>query len=146
MNDQSGEILQIRKVIKLDENVMDELNELREKYGTDCNKEFMDELIKMWKIKEKPICSNNEHEEYIGESWDYEGLHIIQNGDKLTIYNPDNKKKVWSGVIKFKQDGVFKHIYERQSYAYQKGIEKNVWANYFYKKYPAKLIPAKNRK
>jgi len=78
--------------------------------------------------------------------WSYEGLHILEDGDNLTIYNPDNKAEVvWSGVIALKQHPLFT---ESASglwiHADQAGIDRDVWAEYFFKEYPAKLIPGKS--
>lgn len=84
-------------------------------------------------------------------SWSYEGLHVLANGDKLTIYLPDKygrcKKKVWSGVINLKQYGSFtEHASGLWIHADQIGIKRDVWAEYFFKEYPASLILAKERK
>ena len=90
-------------------------------------------------IKKK--SANGKHKEEIGDAWDYEGLHILENGDNLTIYHPDNHKEVWSGIINLKQYTLFT---EQASgmwiHADQIGIERDVWAEYFLKKYSAKLI------
>ncbi len=80
------------------------------------------------------------------DSWSYEGLHILQNGDQLTIYHPDNKKEVWSGLINLKQHGLFtEHASGFWIHADQKGIERDVWAEYFFKGYHARLIPVKDQ-
>ncbi len=81
------------------------------------------------------------------DSWDYKGLHILENGDKLTIYHPDNKKKVWSGAINLREYNLFtKHASGLWIHADQIGIKRDVWAEYFFKRYPAELIPANKRK
>ncbi|MEA3379196.1 MAG: hypothetical protein U9Q69_06215 [Nanoarchaeota archaeon] len=78
-------------------------------------------------------------------SWSYEGLHILQNGDQLTIYHPDNNKKIWSGPINLREHNLFtEDASGRWIHAVQIGIERDVWAEYFFKKYPARLMPAKN--
>lgn len=82
----------------------------------------------------------------LATSWRYEGLHILQNGDHLTIYHPDNNKEVWSGVINLKQHDLFtEHASGWWIHADQIGIERNVWAEYFFKEYRARLIPAKDQ-
>lgn len=76
-------------------------------------------------------------------SWSYEGLHILHDGDRLAIYHPDDSSIVWSGVINLKQHGLFtEHASRMWIHADQIGIERDVWAEYFLKEYPAKLIPA----
>ncbi len=98
-------------------------------------------------IEDLPVCKNDEHEEYIGDSWEPEGFNILKDGDHLTIYHPDDNKEVWSGVINLKQynrftedaSGVWIH-------ADQIGIERDVWAEYFFQEYSAKLIPLDKHK
>jgi len=85
---------------------------------------------------------DSRHIQENGASWSYEGLHILENGDHLTIYHPDEGKEVWSGVINLKQYPLFTEdasglwIHEEQI-----GIGRDVWAEYFFQEYPAKLIP-----
>jgi len=111
------------------------------------DKEAMEEYRRTGKIKEKPNCIDDKHEEEVGDSWSYEGLHILQNNDRLTIYHPDDNKEVWSGVINLKQYNLFtEHALGMWIHADQIGIERDVWAEYFFKGYSAKLIPAKNYK
>jgi hypothetical protein len=111
---------------------------------TVLDEEMMREYERTGKIKEKLDCANGEHEEEIGDSWSYEGLHILQDGDHLTIYHPGNNREVWSGVINLKQHDLFtEYASGMWIHADQIGIERDVWAEYFFKEYPAKLIPAK---
>lgn len=127
MREQNGP-LAVERVITLDEEVLQELERTGE-------------------IKEKPSCALDEHEEDFGDAWSYEGLHLLQDGDRLTIYHPASKKEVWSGVINLQQHGLFT---EQASgmwiHADQLGIPREVWAEYFFKEYPAELIPVESRK
>ena len=114
---------------------------------TVLDKEVMQEYSRTGKIVEKPGCANNEHEELISDAWDYQGLHILGDGDHLTIYHPGNNKEVWSGVIDLKQHDLFsEHASGMWIHADQKGIERDVWAEYFFKEYPAKLMPSNKHK
>ena len=80
-------------------------------------------------------------------NWSYEGLHILQRGDQLTIYQPDNKTEVWSGIINLKQHDLFtEHASGMWIHADQIGIERDAWAEYFFKGYPARLVPYRKRK
>ena len=126
MKEQSGS-LQVKSVAILDE-------------------EIMREFENTGKIKKKPSCANGEHEEDVGDSWSYEGLHILQNGDRLTIYHPDDNKEVWSGVINLKQHYLFtEHASGMWIHADQIGLQRDVWAEYFFREYRATLIPVKDQ-
>ena len=89
-------------------------------------------------------CSPDAHQFELvsGENWSYEGLNILKNGDQLTIYHPDNNSEVWSGVIALKQHPLFtEHASGFWIHADQIGIDRNTWAEYFFKGYSARLIP-----
>ena len=87
-------------------------------------------------------------QEEIEERWDYKGLHILQNGDYVTIYHPENKKEIWSGKIHLKEYELFTEFVTDDGFDYwihadQLGIDRSVWAEYFFKEFPAKLKPVK---
>ena len=72
--------------------------------------------------------------------WSYEGLHLLKDGDHLTIYHPDNNNEVWSGVIALKQHPLFtEDASGLWIHADQIGMDREVWAEYFFKGYHAKL-------
>ncbi|MEK6809705.1 MAG: hypothetical protein AABY40_03450 [Nanoarchaeota archaeon] len=80
-------------------------------------------------------------------SWSYEGLHILRNGDRLTIYHPENNNEVWSGVIALKQYPLFtEDARGLWIHADQTGIDRETWAEYFFKSYRARLIPSTGSK
>jgi len=78
--------------------------------------------------------------------YEYEGLHILKNGDKLTIFSSDNQKQIiWSGTISLRQYPVFtENAFGLWIQADQEGVDRETWATYFFEEYPAELIP--NRK
>ncbi len=81
------------------------------------------------------------------ETWSYEGLHLLEDGDHLTIYRPGSKAEVWSGVIALKQHPLFTEDAQGMwIHADQKGIDRETWAEYFFKGYAAKLAPRKELK
>ncbi len=82
------------------------------------------------------------------ERWSYAGLHILEDGDELTIYDKnDHKKIIWSGIIHLKFYPVFtESAYNFWIHSDQFGVERNVWAKWFINEYPAKLVKAKNKK
>ena len=75
------------------------------------------------------------------ESWSYEGLHILKNGDKLKIFDPVEKSIIWDGIIDLKQYNLFTEYTANGCFirADQKNISREKWANYFFNKYPAQL-------
>ncbi|MBI1968800.1 hypothetical protein HYS49_02720 [Candidatus Woesearchaeota archaeon] len=90
-------------------------------------------------------CSPGEHD---FELWppffsSYEGLHVLEDGDHLTIYNPKNRDEVvWSGTIALQPYHLFtESAFGWWIHADQRGIDRNAWAKYFFEEYPAKLLP-----
>ncbi len=81
-------------------------------------------------------------------NWSYEGLHLLKNGDGLTIYHPQKKdQEVWTGIISLHQHKAFTQAASGMwIHADQKGIEREIWAEYFFKGYPARLVPYRKRK
>lgn len=82
-----------------------------------------------------------------GEKWSYEGLHILRNGDFLSILNPQRlTQEVWSGEITLKKYGVFKEsAFGFWIHADQIGVPRNTWAKWFFDEYPAVLRKAGER-
>lgn len=57
-------------------------------------------------------CYDNGHGEwelaYPDGLWSYEGLHVLRNGDQLTVYTDETKSEVrWSGTVKLVQQPLF---------------------------------------
>jgi hypothetical protein len=99
------------------------------------------------KFVEPQDCPDNAHEEDFGESWSYEGLHCLENGDSLTIYSKDNPNWIhWSGTIKLKNHPLFtEHASGLWIHADQTGMEREVWAKWFFEGFPATLVINANR-
>ncbi len=73
----------------------------------------------------------------------YAALHILQNGDHLTIYDKkDTKKVLWEGVLDLKSFSLFtEHTAEGLwIHADQVGTVRKVWEEFFLDEYPATLI------
>lgn len=89
-------------------------------------------------------CPNGAHEEEIGDSWSYEGLYILKDGDRLEIYSKDDPNKtVWSGIIKLRQYPPFtEDAFGLWIHSDQEGVDRKIWAKWFIEEYPAKLIVA----
>lgn len=78
-------------------------------------------------------------------SWSYDGLHVLEEGDKLTIFSKENPAEVvWTGTISLRQFPVFSE--EARGlwiHADQNSIARATWANWFLEGYPAELTSAK---
>lgn len=90
-------------------------------------------------------CKENGHAWELweeGPSWSYEGLHVLHDGDHLTVYSPDDKKHVvWEGEIKLKQHALFtEHAGGMWIHADQEGIDRETWAQMFFDGYPCRLV------
>jgi hypothetical protein len=74
--------------------------------------------------------------------YDYKGLHLLKNGDRLTVYSKTNPKKaIWSGTIKLKKHpGFTKAVFGLWIHADQEGVNRKKWATWFFEKHPASLI------
>ena len=82
-----------------------------------------------------------EHEEYVGEMWDYKGLHILHNGDHLKIYSKDKPEEiVWEGTINLKEyDPFVEDVFGFWMHSDQIGEKREEWAERFFRDYPAEL-------
>jgi hypothetical protein len=84
------------------------------------------------------IEENRKSDTLLVESWDYKGLHILENQDILKIKDPESSNCVWEGEINLKSFGVFQeHAKGAWIHAEQIGIDREKWADYFFNKYPA---------
>lgn len=74
--------------------------------------------------------------------WSYEGLHILKDGDHLTVYDKDDRLKVvWEGEVKLNQHGLFtEDAGGLWIHADQSGIDRMEWAALFMDEHPAKLV------
>lgn len=79
--------------------------------------------------------------------WSYEGLYVLENGDRLTIFSPDDPEKIiWSGTISLNPYPAFtEHVFGFWIHADQKSTKREIWAKYFFEEYPAELIPIRTR-
>ena len=99
-------------------------------------------------VYEGDYCSPKDHEfELVCKNdWDYKGLNILEDGDELTIHHPETKEEVWHGIIELTHyDPFTQHIHGLWMHADQKGIDRETWAEYFFKEYPAELRKQKRK-
>lgn len=81
--------------------------------------------------------------------WSYDGLHVLKDGDHLTIFSSDHGGAVWSGKIKLKKYPSFKESVRTNGmwiHADQEGVKRETWAKWFLLEYPAILIKDKPAK
>jgi hypothetical protein len=71
----------------------------------------------------------------------YEGLHVLNDGDELTVYDKDDPSHVvWQGTINLKHYDLFtEHVSGMWMHADQQGEDRDAWAQLFFENYPAEL-------
>ena len=75
--------------------------------------------------------------------WSYEGMYILRDGDRLTIYRPDKPREaVWSGIISLRKYPPFtEDAFGYWIHSDQNGVHREMWAMFFIHEYPADLVP-----
>ncbi len=75
------------------------------------------------------------------ECWSHDGLHVLKNGNQLTIYDPgDITQVLWSGTIQLQPYEPFtQHAYGFWIRTDQLGVDRQTWARWFLDHYPAQL-------
>lgn len=89
-------------------------------------------------------CMPDEHEwalAFPDGKWSYYGLHVLGDGDRLTIYDKDDPAAiVWEGVIDMVRLPQFtEHIHGMWVNVEQIGIDRETWGRWFFEEYPATL-------
>lgn len=86
------------------------------------------------------IESKRQSDTLLIEQWNYKGLHILKNGNYLTILHPTERTTVWDGIIDLKPNKIFtEHANGMWIHADQNGISREEWSEFFFKSYPALL-------
>lgn len=97
-------------------------------------------------LENPPPCPPNEHDfqSVAPENWLYEGLRILKNGDRLTIFDKNDPARiVWSGVINLREHPLFtEHVFGMWIHADQQGLNRETWARWFLEENPAEFILA----
>jgi hypothetical protein len=92
-------------------------------------------------------CPEGEHDWTLlfpdGE-WDWEGLHILKDGDQLTIFDKANPDKVvWRGTIAYGPFSILRQGKRGNWIQYdQLGVDRETWARWFMEGNPAVLMAA----
>jgi hypothetical protein len=76
-----------------------------------------------------------------GESWSYDGLNVLHDGDKLTVYDKEDQAKVlWKGIIDMKMLPLFtEEAGGLWIHTDQNGIDRATWSKWFFDGNPALL-------
>ncbi len=81
------------------------------------------------------------------DNWSYAGLHILEDGDQLTIFSKENPAEiVWAGKISLIEHDFFTQTVGPHKFwihADQNGVDRETWGKWFLENYPAELIPSK---
>ena len=74
----------------------------------------------------------------------YAALNILKNGDRLSIYSKNKTAvPVWRGGIELQEYPVFtQNVLGFWIHADQKGMQREIWAMWFFESSLAELIPA----
>ncbi len=74
--------------------------------------------------------------------WSYEGLHILKDGDVLTIYDKEQTDKVvWQGIVQLiNYPCQTEYVRGMWIHADQVGVDRETWATWFLREYPGKLV------
>ena len=87
------------------------------------------------------VIEQRQSDTLLVEKWDYEGFHMLNNGDKLTIFDiKDPQKVVWEEKISLKDVGTF--VEDSNGlwiHNAQREVDIHKWGAYFMLRYPAKL-------
>ncbi len=77
------------------------------------------------------------------EEWSYKGLHILEEGDYLVIYHPaDPDEILWEGLISETEPLINKpESANALNHPKNLGISLEKWNKFFFRNYPAILIP-----
>jgi len=87
-------------------------------------------------------CQPGEHDFQLisKEDWDYEGLHLLEDGDELSVF--DKGTTLWSGVIKLRQFPLFtENVFGFWIHSEQIDVDREWWAELFMTPHEATLRP-----
>lgn len=75
------------------------------------------------------------------ENWDYEGLHILKDGDHLTIFQKDEVLIRWKGVVHLEEMPFEFGIFGWRTHSRELHTQDEIWAELFHTGYPSILEP-----
>ncbi len=100
-----------------------------------------------WAFQDERFITRDE-EARREDRWSYEGLHILEDGDNLTIFSKENPEDiVWNGEISLQKHPSFtEHARGLFIHADQTDIDRDTWAEYFLGEHKAKLVSRRELK
>ena len=98
-------------------------------------------------VQQPKMCPPGRHDFELvsNETWSYDGTHLLANGDHLTIFERNESTVVvWAGAVHLRSYEVYtEKALGCWIHADQRGVEREIWARWFFDKYPARLVPAR---
>jgi len=94
-------------------------------------------------LAESRFCAPGTHDFRLvsDTQWSYDGLHVLKDGDELTIYAKDGGGVVWEGTVRLKPHALFtEHASGMWIHADQEGVDRDTWAKWFFDEHPARLV------
>ena len=95
--------------------------------------------------KEPSECPDGQHEPEISDSWSYEGLHILKDGDYLRVFSKENPNEIiWEGEIQLRQRTSFdENVFGWRVHSKPTNVDPEKWARWFLNEHPAKFTKKK---
>jgi len=89
-----------------------------------------------------PPCAPDNHERGRGTLFLPKGIHILENGDRVRIFSPNEPSTiVWEGTINLEQHSPCKEwVYGWWIHADQKNTPRETWATFFFQHYPSEIL------
>lgn len=90
---------------------------------------------------EDGVCEERRSDTLLVTKWDYAGLNVLETGDYLKIFDPEDESKVvWEGKIELIDQGLFNEdAFGLWIHADQKGMDREEWAKLFMEEHPCEL-------
>jgi hypothetical protein len=103
------------------------------------------EVTRSWVQWKDGVGEERTSDTLLQESWGYGGLHTLNSGDYLTILDPLDSHVLWKGLIQLKPHPLFTETASGMwIHSDQEGVDRDKWANWFFKELPALLLPKRN--
>lgn len=70
----------------------------------------------------------------------YDGLHILKDGDRITVFDETSRKEIWGGEIRLSpRSDIDENVFGFRVHSRQIGVDMDEWARMFFCEYPAVL-------
>lgn len=75
-------------------------------------------------------------------AWSYEGMHMLKDGDTLTVLSKDCRRTLWRGTVHLRVQQEPQSHHRHNLKLFQVGVTDARWNRWFQEEFPAQLIPA----